>query len=106
MARTIPAAGTSSTSPSDPSGTPRAWEAPSDPSRWSYSSVGMGSVRGCPWMTAADRCLGHVGGTSGEDGVARNLLATVASWIGGRGRSSVTSCFVGKRPEDVRQCKR
>lgn len=26
----------------------------------SYSSAGMDSVRGCPWMTAADRCLSHV----------------------------------------------
>jgi hypothetical protein len=41
---------------------------------WSYSSVGMGSVRGCPWMTAADRCVGRVGGRSGEDDVARSLL--------------------------------
>jgi hypothetical protein len=27
----------------------------------------MGIDRGCPWTTAADRCLGHVGGTAGED---------------------------------------
>ena len=30
----------------------------------SYSSVGIAPNRGCPWLTAADRCLGHVGGTS------------------------------------------
>jgi hypothetical protein len=28
------------------------------PMGWSYSSEGMGMNRGCPWMTAADRCLG------------------------------------------------
>jgi hypothetical protein len=27
----------------------------------------MGTNGGCPWMTAVDRCLGHVGGTAGED---------------------------------------
>src|SRR4029450_7883382 len=28
-----------------------------------YSSEGTYSDRGYPWMTAVDRCLGHVGGT-------------------------------------------
>ena len=40
----------------------------------SYSSERMGINRGCPWMTAADRCVGHVGGTAGEDGGARSLV--------------------------------
>jgi len=34
----------------------------------SYSSAGTGTDRGCPWMTARNRWLGHVGGTAGEDG--------------------------------------
>jgi hypothetical protein len=37
----------------------------------SFSSEGMGTDRGCPWMTAADRCLGHVGGTAGENDLAQ-----------------------------------
>jgi hypothetical protein len=28
---------------------------------------GHGRDRGCPWMTAVDRCVGHVGGTAGEN---------------------------------------
>ena len=27
----------------------------------------MGMNRGCSWMTAGDRCLGHVGGTAGKE---------------------------------------
>jgi hypothetical protein len=53
------------------------------PGRLTCSSEGVGTNRGCPWMTAADRCLGHVGGTAGEDDVARSLSATVASLTGG-----------------------
>src|SRR5829696_5075095 len=34
----------------------------------SYSSAGTGTDRGCPWMTARNRWLGHVGGTAAEDG--------------------------------------
>jgi hypothetical protein len=49
------------------------------PMGWSYSSEGMGMNRGCPWMTAADRCVGHVGGTAGEDDVARSSAAMVTS---------------------------
>jgi hypothetical protein len=49
----------------------------------SYSSEGMGMNRGCPWMTAADRCLGHDGGTAGEDDVARSLRAMVTSLTAG-----------------------
>ena len=37
----------------------------------SYSSTGMGMNRGCPWMTAVDRCLGHAGGTPGETNLAQ-----------------------------------
>ena len=33
----------------------------------SYSSAGTGTDRGCPWMTARNRWLGHVGGTAGEN---------------------------------------
>jgi hypothetical protein len=29
-----------------------------------YRSASMGIDRGCPWVTAADRWLGHVGGTA------------------------------------------
>ena len=32
-----------------------------------YSSEGTYSDRGYPWMTAVDRCLGHVGGTADEE---------------------------------------
>jgi hypothetical protein len=75
----------------------------------------LGGHGQCPWLSVDDRCRpmlrarrGHVrrGRRSSKDDVARSLLATVASWIGGRGLSSVTACFAGKRPEDVRQCKR
>jgi hypothetical protein len=38
-----------------------------------YSSESMGIDRGCPWMTAVDRCLGHGGGTAGEDDAAQSL---------------------------------
>jgi hypothetical protein len=34
--------------------------------------------RGYPWMTAGDRCLGHLGGTAGEDGAVPSLAAKVA----------------------------
>ena len=40
---------------------PRAWEAPSDHSEWPHPLVrSMGNDRGCPRMTAADRCLDGV----------------------------------------------
>ena len=38
-----------------------------------------------PWLTvvtAADRRVGHIGGTAGEDDIARSLQATVASTTG------------------------
>jgi hypothetical protein len=41
------------------------------PYRLIYSSAGTRTDRGCPWLTAGDRCLGHAGGTAGEDAVAR-----------------------------------
>jgi hypothetical protein len=45
----------------------------------SYRSVAMGIDRGCPWMTAGDRCLGHVGGTAGEDECGSGLEAMVTT---------------------------
>ena len=33
----------------------------------SYSSESTGTDCGCPWVTAVDRCLGHVEGTAGDD---------------------------------------
>ena len=50
----------------------------------------MGIDRGCPWMTAADRCLGHVGGTAGEDDAPRSVAATVTSSAKGRGPTRTT----------------
>jgi hypothetical protein len=44
---------------------------------------GAGADRGCPWMTAGYRCLGHVGGTAGEDEPASGLAAMVTSLTGG-----------------------
>ena len=32
----------------------------------SYSSEGTRTDPCCPWITAVDRCLGHVRGTAGE----------------------------------------
>jgi hypothetical protein len=67
---------------------PRAWEAPSDAlDGRSYSSEGMDTDRCCPWMTAVDRCVGHVGGTAGEDDRTGSLAATVTSSAGGRAPS-------------------
>jgi hypothetical protein len=46
-------------------------------------------------MTAVDRCLGHVGGTAGEDELGSGLTAMVTSLAGRWGRSLVTTCLVG-----------
>jgi hypothetical protein len=61
-----------------------------------YSSAGMSIDRGCPWMTATNRCLGHVGGTAGENELGAACVAMVTSLARGCGRSSVTTCLVGK----------
>jgi hypothetical protein len=37
------------------------------------SLEGTRTDRGCPCVTAVGRCLGHVGGTAGEDGAAGSL---------------------------------
>jgi hypothetical protein len=42
-------------------------------------SAGVGNDRCWPWVTAPNRCLGHVGGTAGEDDGARSLSAMVTS---------------------------
>jgi hypothetical protein len=54
-------------------------------------------------MTVADRCLGHVGGTAGEDESGSGPAAMVTSSTGGRGPSGVTTCLVGKPLEAGRQ---
>jgi hypothetical protein len=43
--------------------------------------------RCCPLMTAADRCLGHIGGTADEDEAGSGQAAMVTSSTGGGGRS-------------------
>jgi hypothetical protein len=63
------------------------------------------SDRDCPLDTAGDRGLWHAGGTAGENEAARTdgngsqLVCRVRPVIG-------RHCLVGKRPEDVRQCKK
>jgi hypothetical protein len=54
-------------------------------------------------MTAVDRCVGHVGGTGGEDELGSGVAAMVASSGGGRVRSRVTTGLVGKPPQAARQ---
>jgi hypothetical protein len=44
-----------------------------------YSSEGLGSGRGCPWVTAPDRCFGHVQGTAGEDEADADVTAMATS---------------------------
>jgi hypothetical protein len=39
--------------------------------------------RGCPLMTADDRCVGHVGGTAGKGDLAQSLPAMLTSSSGG-----------------------
>ena len=51
-----------------------------------YSSEGTYSDRGYPWMTAVDRCLGHVGGTAGEDDAGWSLAATAPARPEGEAR--------------------
>jgi hypothetical protein len=48
---------------------------------------GTGTDRGYPWMTAVDRCLGHVGGTAGEDELGAGVAAMVSSHSGHARRS-------------------
>ena len=48
-----------------------------------YSLEGTRTDRGCPWMTAADRCLGHAGGTAGEDEAGAGVAAMAISSAGG-----------------------
>ena len=38
------------------------------------------------WMTAADRCVGHVGGMAGEDDAARNRVVMAPARVQGDGR--------------------
>jgi hypothetical protein len=63
------------------------------------------SDRDCPLDAAGDRCLWHARGTAGENEAARTdgngsqLVCRVRPVIG-------YHCLVGKRPEDVRQCKK
>ena len=52
----------------------------------SYSSEGTGTDRGCPWMTARNRWLGHVEGTGGEDKLGSGLAATVTTLVQGEAR--------------------
>jgi hypothetical protein len=56
------------------------WEAPSAHSvRAVLQWESVGTNRGCPWMTAAARCPGHIGGTAGEDELGSWLMVT-SSW--------------------------
>jgi len=59
----------------------------------------MGIDRDCPWMTAANRCVGHAGGRAGEDQSRISVAAMVLSSAGGRSPSSVTTSLVGKRSQ-------
>jgi hypothetical protein len=59
-------------------------------------------IRGCPWMTVADRCVGHAGGTAGSTAMLRSLAATAPAWPQGEVRSRCDHS-VGKHPEDARQ---
>jgi hypothetical protein len=65
----------------------------------SYRSEGTRTDLCYPWMTAADRCLGYVGGMAGEDQPRSSVAATVTSSTGGLGSSSMTTCLVGKGPQ-------
>ena len=73
---------------------------------WSYSSVGMGQ---CPWLSVDHRCRPMRRARRGQ---ARRGLRSSKPTGDGRqldrtaSLSSVTACFAGKRPEDVRLCKR
>jgi hypothetical protein len=47
-------------------------------------------------MTAVNRCVGHAGGTAGENDAARSVPATVTSSAEASGPSLLTTCLVGK----------
>jgi hypothetical protein len=59
--------------------------------------------RCCPLMTAADRCLGHVGGTADEDEAGSGLAAMATSSTGGEVGPGVTTCLVGEPLKAARQ---
>jgi hypothetical protein len=84
---------------------PRAWEATSDRSGRAETTARRATRtdRCCPWMTVVDRCLGHVGGSAGEDELGAGVAAMGSSSTGGRGPSSVTACLVGKCPSGARR---
>ena len=44
----------------------------------SYSSERIRTDRGCPWLTAADRCVGHIRGTAAGLAAAIPVAARVA----------------------------
>jgi hypothetical protein len=50
-------------------------------------------------LTAADRWLGHVGGTGGEDELSSGVAASGSSLGDGRGPSSVSPTSLAKPPE-------
>ena len=54
----------------------------------SYSWEGLRIARGCPWMTAADRCFGHLWGMASEDTAALGVAGTVTS-AAGAGQSTI-----------------
>jgi hypothetical protein len=50
--------------------------------------------RGCPWVTAGNRYVGHVGGTAGEDDLARSLTVPLPARPKGEASPGVTTCLV------------
>ena len=83
------------------------------PMGWSYSSEGMGMNRGCPWMTAADRCVGQIRGTAGKGEYGSGLAAMAppclgrfASRYGGHGAPRLRSEAAPRRHRgEARACR-
>jgi hypothetical protein len=102
MARTTPAAGTYSTSPSDRSLQHR------ELGKLSRTApdgliLQLGGHGHRPWLSLDDRCRPMLKArrrTAGENELGAGVVAMVTSSTGGRGPSSVTTCLVakGRRP--------
>ena len=72
----------------------------------SYSSERMGINRGCPWMTAADRCVGHVGGHGRGGRRCSKLGAMATSSAAGRGSPRRPRASLASAPQEAWQVLR